>query len=151
MQHRRSGSAPDRSASSVEPRDRNNPLIATPKPANTAYGEYFARRCELDDRIRDVRERNIAEVFGDCKRLDGVYLPATTLGGGERNGYLRKTVRAYPCCRTAEVHARRLVAVVVEIEEPQAVRNLEEIVAAADAVMGGAGRSGRTRRLPMPS
>jgi hypothetical protein len=80
MQHRRSGSAPDRRclsadpedyyslygvfASSVEPRDRNNPGIATPKPANTASAEYFARRCELDDRIRDLRQRNIVEVFG---------------------------------------------------------------------------------------
>jgi hypothetical protein len=106
MQRRRSGSAPDRRclsadpgdyyslygvfASSVEPRDRDNPLIATPKPGNTAYAEYLARRCELDDRVRDMRERNIAEVFGDYKRLGGVYLLATTLGGGERDGYLRK-------------------------------------------------------------
>src|SRR5205085_608015 len=77
-------------ASSVEPRDRDKPLIATPTPANAAYTEYVARRKEMDDRIREMRERNIGEVFGDYKRLGGVYLLATTMAGGERDAYLRK-------------------------------------------------------------
>jgi hypothetical protein len=75
-------------ASSVEPADREKPGLIV--PASAAYAEYVTRRRDLDERVRTTRDQDIADVFGDYKKLGAVYLMATTMNGGERDAFLHK-------------------------------------------------------------
>jgi hypothetical protein len=75
-------------ASSVEPPDREKPGLIAPDSA--AYAEYLTRRRDLDERVRTTRDQDIADVFGDYKRLGAVYLMATTMNGGARDAFLKK-------------------------------------------------------------
>jgi hypothetical protein len=72
-------------ASSTEPRVA--PVIG---PTNAAHAEYLVRRGEMDQRIESVRQQNINDVFGDYRKLGGVYLLATSMPTGERDAYLKK-------------------------------------------------------------
>ncbi|MBI3849793.1 MAG: PSD1 domain-containing protein [Verrucomicrobia bacterium] len=75
-------------ASSQEPPLR--PEIGDPK-ANPNYEDYLVKRRELDTRIQTARAENMNTVFGDYKRLGGVYLYATQMPVKERAAYLAKT------------------------------------------------------------
>jgi mono/diheme cytochrome c family protein len=75
-------------ASSVEPLAK--PAINSTN-ANPKYDEYLAKRAEIDGRILNVRTQNMAAVFGDYKRLAGVYLFATQMPANEREAYLEKS------------------------------------------------------------
>jgi hypothetical protein len=44
----------------------------------------------MDDRIRNMREQNIGEVFGDYKKHGAYYLLATQMGNSERATYLQR-------------------------------------------------------------
>src|SRR4029450_10478967 len=59
--------------------------------ANSHYPDYLVKRRELDARVLNTRTQNLAAVFGDYKRLAGVYLFVTHLTGREREAYLAKT------------------------------------------------------------
>ena len=74
-------------ASSAEPTVK--PLIADPK-TNPKYEDYLTKRSELDTRILNVQTQNMATVFGDYKRLAGVYLYATQMPVKDREPYLTK-------------------------------------------------------------
>src|SRR3981081_4610730 len=54
------------------------PQISDPK-TNPSYPEYLTQRTELDTRILNVRTQSMAMVFGDYKRLAGIYLYATQM------------------------------------------------------------------------
>jgi len=72
-------------ASSVEPAVKPN--IA---PTNEQFPSYVAKRQDLDDRLHDMTEQNMKEVFGDYKHFGGVYLYATALEGKKRDAFLAK-------------------------------------------------------------
>jgi hypothetical protein len=77
-------------ASSVEPAVK--PVIA---PTNDAHAEYLQRRNALDERLNTMIEENMKDVFGDYRRLGGVYLLATQIPEKERDAFLEK-YRASP-------------------------------------------------------
>jgi hypothetical protein len=72
-------------ASSIEPDEK--PAIA---PTNAAYSEYLSKRRSLDQRIQEMREQNLKNLFGDYKRHAAVYLLATTLPARDAAAYLTK-------------------------------------------------------------
>jgi cytochrome c553 len=74
-------------ASCVEPMPK--PEISNPKD-NPNYTEYLTKRAELDQRIQEARAKNMASVFGDYKRLTGVYLYALEMPASGRDAYLTK-------------------------------------------------------------
>ncbi len=74
-------------SSSLEAPDRLKPVILQPNAANASY---LTRRKAMDDRIQALRDQNMKEVFGDYRRLGGVYLLATTMPARDRDGYLKK-------------------------------------------------------------
>lgn len=74
-------------ASSVEPLGK--PSISNTN-ANPRYPEYLVKRAEMDARLQTARTENMAAVFGDYKRLAGVYLYATHLPAKDREAYLKK-------------------------------------------------------------
>jgi hypothetical protein len=57
---------------------------------NPNYADYLAKRNELSQRIQETREQNMAAVFGDYKRLTGVYLSALEMPVKDRDAYLEK-------------------------------------------------------------
>jgi mono/diheme cytochrome c family protein len=61
------------------------------RSGDSNYEDYLRKRKELDTRVLNTRTQNLAAVFGDYKRLAGVYLFATRLTGKEREAYLAKT------------------------------------------------------------
>jgi hypothetical protein len=73
-------------ASSVEP--ASPPVIAL--PSNAEYATYQARRRDMDERIRTMRDGNIQEVFGDYRKFGAVYLMATQMPEKDRQAYLTK-------------------------------------------------------------
>jgi len=74
-------------ASSQEPLLK--PEIGDAK-ANPNYEDYLTKRRELDTRIQNARAQGMTTVFGDYKRLGGVYLYATQLPVKDRDAYLAK-------------------------------------------------------------
>jgi hypothetical protein len=75
-------------ASSVEPMFK--PEISDPK-TNPSYEEYQKQRTELDARILNMRTQNMTTMFGDYKRLAGIYLYATQMPEKDRDAYLKKS------------------------------------------------------------
>jgi hypothetical protein len=63
------------------------PEIDDPKD-NPKYPEYQARRNEVNGRIQEAREKNMAEKFGDYRRLTGVYLYALEMPEKNRDAYM---------------------------------------------------------------
>ncbi|MFO1497173.1 MAG: PSD1 and planctomycete cytochrome C domain-containing protein [Verrucomicrobiota bacterium] len=74
-------------ASSTEPALKPEILHAE---ASADRDDYLAKRKELDGRLYNVRTQNLAKVYGDYRRLAGVYLYATRLPEPERIAYLTK-------------------------------------------------------------
>ena len=72
-------------ASSIEPADK--PIIA---PPNAAHADYLVKRRDMDERIKTMRDQNIADLFGDYRRHGAVYLLATTMPENQRARYLTK-------------------------------------------------------------
>ncbi|MEO8426930.1 MAG: DUF1549 and DUF1553 domain-containing protein, partial [Verrucomicrobiota bacterium] len=75
-------------ASSVEPAFKQE--TSDPK-TNPGYEEYLKQRAELDARILNVRTQNMTMMFGDYKRLAGIYLYATQMAEKDRDAYLTKS------------------------------------------------------------
>jgi mono/diheme cytochrome c family protein len=74
-------------ASSVEP--ALEPEICDPK-LNPHYQDYVAKRTELDARLLNVRTQSMTQVFGDYRRLAGVYLFASQMPAKDWPAYLAK-------------------------------------------------------------
>jgi hypothetical protein len=74
-------------ASSTEPLSK--PEITEPA-SNPGYQEYLVQRADIDSRLLNMRTQNLATVFGDYKRLTGVYLFATQMPEKDRAAYLVK-------------------------------------------------------------
>jgi hypothetical protein len=72
-------------ASSLEPAAK--PVIG---PTNSAYAAYEVKRREMDERIKNMREQNMRDVFGDYRRQGAHYLIATVMGQSEGPAYLKK-------------------------------------------------------------
>jgi hypothetical protein len=72
-------------ASSTEPEEK--PLIS---PPNAVNADYLVKRRDLDARLETMRGQNLTRLFGDYRRLAGVYLLATTMPDGQRTAYLAK-------------------------------------------------------------
>ncbi len=72
-------------ASSLEPAVK--PIIGA---TNAAYADYLTRRREMDQRLMNMREQSLSEVFGDYRHLGGVYLMATQMNPKDRASYLQK-------------------------------------------------------------
>ena len=72
-------------ASSIEPADK--PEIA---PPNAAHADYLVKRRAMDERLKTMVEQNMKDVFGDYRRLGGVYLMATQTPENQRGAFLAK-------------------------------------------------------------
>jgi mono/diheme cytochrome c family protein len=72
-------------ASSIEPAE--SPVIA---PANSAHADYLVKRRDMDERIKNMREQNIRDLYGDYRRHGAFYLLATTMPENQRAAYLTK-------------------------------------------------------------
>ena len=72
-------------ASSVEP--AVEPVIAGGN-ADTNRQDYLAKRAEMDGRIQNVETQIVTTVFGEYRRLAGVYLCATEMPLKDREAYL---------------------------------------------------------------
>ena len=75
-------------ASSIEPAVKS--LIGPSGADNTDTNrqDYLAKRAELDGRIQNVSTQVVTTVFGDYRRLAGVYLCASELPVKDRDAYL---------------------------------------------------------------
>jgi hypothetical protein len=65
------------------------PEIGNPQE-NPNYADYLAKRNEVNQRIQETREQNMAAVFGDYKKLTGVYLYTLEMPVKDRDAYLAK-------------------------------------------------------------
>jgi hypothetical protein len=74
-------------ASCLEPLPK--PEIADAKD-NPEYADYQEKRNEINQRIQDARTQNMMAVFGDYKRLTGVYLYSLEMPVKDRDAYLAK-------------------------------------------------------------
>jgi hypothetical protein len=72
-------------SSSIEPKDK--PVIGQP---TAAYADYVVRRKAMDQRVENMNEQNIAQVFGDYRKLGGMYLLATSMPEGQRAAFVKK-------------------------------------------------------------
>ena len=72
-------------ASSVEPPVK--PVVGN-SGSGTNRQDYLTKRAELDGRIRNVETQIVTTVFGDYRRLAGVYLCATEMPVKHRDAYL---------------------------------------------------------------
>jgi len=72
-------------ASSVEPADK--PVIG---PPNAAHADYLERRRDMDDRLRNMREQAIQDLYGDYKKQGAAYLLAMTMPENQRAAFLKK-------------------------------------------------------------
>jgi hypothetical protein len=75
-------------ASSVEPQVK--PEISDLK-GHPNYDDYLTKRAQLEARLSNMRTQNLATVFGDYKRLAGVYLYATRMPEKDRDAYLARS------------------------------------------------------------
>jgi mono/diheme cytochrome c family protein len=74
-------------ASSLEPTPK--PEISIPNE-NPNYADYQVKRNEMNQRIQDARMQNMSAVFGDYKRLAGVYLYAVQMSANDADAYVKK-------------------------------------------------------------
>ena len=75
-------------ASSLEPMPK--PEISDPN-GNPNYADYQVKRNEMNQRIQDARTQNMSAVFGDYKRLAGVYLYAVQMSANDADAYVKKS------------------------------------------------------------
>ena len=72
-------------ASSIEPAVK--PVIGQPA---AAYADYVVRRKAMDERVETTNEQNITQVFGDYRKLGGMYLLATSMPESQRAAFVKK-------------------------------------------------------------
>ena len=66
------------------------PLLSGFDTNTPAYSEYLRDRSDIEARKVEVSSNLIATVFGDYRRLAGVYLFATTMAPKDQDPYLKK-------------------------------------------------------------